>query len=209
MILFRMIFNLFGIITRLGIGLLAFPIFLLTRHAFLVVIAGGLLFVYLFFSSDDQQARSTAKQNQATMVRNEKGEMVQVATPVRRVEDGNSAFANDVYKQMTDPERAYYSQMYFWVMSNVPDGQTHSWSNIDIAGSIRPDKSFVNKAGEKCRYFGEVLKVHAVQQNITGLACQNGSKGWCKLNVNATPACGLGHKPGMLDSVSGAFGKLF
>lgn len=209
MIIFRIIFNLFGIITRLGVGLLAFPIFLITRHAFLLVIAAGILFIYLFFSSDDQQTRSTANQNKPTMVKNEQGQMVQVATPIARVENGNSAFANDVYKQMTDQERAYYSQIYFWVMNNVPDGQTHSWSNIDIAGSIRPDKSFVNKSGEKCRYFGEVLKVHAVQQNITGLACQNGPNGWCKLQANATPACGLGHKPGMLDSVSGALGKMF
>jgi surface antigen len=94
-------------------------------------------------------------------------------------------------------------------MNTLPDGQTHSWNNIDIAGSIRPDKSFVNKSGEKCRYFGEVLKVHAVQQNISGLACQNGSVSWCKLRANATPACGLGHKPGALDSISGAFDKLF
>ncbi len=209
MIIFRIIFNLFGVITRLGVGLLAFPIFLLTRHAFLLVIAGGLLFVYLFFSSDDQQTRSTVNHNKPTMVRNEQGQMVQVATPVKSVENGNSAFANDVYKQMTEQERAYYSQMYFWVMTNVPDGQTHSWTNIDIAGSIRPDKSFTNKSGEKCRYFGEVLKVHAVQQSITGLACQNGAKSWCKLGATATPACGLGHKPGVLDSVGESFNKLF
>ncbi len=208
MIIFRIIFNLFGLITRLGVGLLAFPIFLITRHAFLLVIAGALLFFYLFMSSDDQQTRSTANQNKATMVRNEQGQMVQVATPVARVEDGDSAFANDVYKQMTEQERTYYSQIFFWAMNSLPDGQTHSWSNIDIAGTIRPDKSFTNKAGEKCRYFGEVLKVHAVQQSISGLACQNGTS-WCKLRANATPACGLGHKPGVLDSISGSLNNLF
>lgn len=208
MIIFRIIFNLFGIITRLAVGLLAFPIFLLTRHAFLVVIAGIILFVWLFMGSDDKNVRSTENQNKPTMVKNEKGQLVQVATPVARIEDGDSAFANDVYKQMTDAERAYYSSIYFWVMNNVPDGQTHSWSNIDIAGSIRPDKSFTNKAGEKCRYFGEVLKVHAVQQNISGLACQNGTS-WCKLRPNATPACGLGHKPGALDGISTSLKNLF
>lgn len=208
MVIFRIIFNLFGIVTRLGFGLLAFPVFLLTRHAFLLVIAAGILFIYLFMSSDDQQTRSTQNHNKPTMVRNEKGQMVQVTTPVARVEDGNSAFANDVYKQMTEQEQAYYSQMFFWVMGNVADGQTHSWSNVDIAGSIRPDKTFTNKTGEKCRYFGEVLKVHAVQQNITGLSCQNGTS-WCKLRVNATPACGLGHKPGAWDSISGSLDKLF
>lgn len=209
MVIFRIFFNLFGIVTRLGIGLLAFPIFLLTRHAFLLVIAACILFVYLFFSSDDQKVRSTANLNKPTMVKNEKGQMVQVATPIRRVEDGDSAFANDVYKQMTEQERAYYSQMYYWVMSNVADGQTHSWSNVDIAGSIRPDKSFVNKAGEKCRYFGEVLKVHAVQQSLTGLACESSPGAWCKLRPNATPACGLGQKPGGLDSISNSFKNLF
>ena len=211
MVIFRIFFNLFGIVTRLGLGLLAFPIFLLTRHAFVLVLVAIGLFIYLFFSGDDQQVRSTADLNKPTMVRNEKGEMVQIATPVQRVENGNSAFANDVYKQMTEQERAYYSQIYFWVMANVADGQTHSWSQIDIAGTIRPDRSFTNKAGEKCRYFGEVLKVHAVQQNISGLACQNGkgSANWCKLSTNATPACGLGHKPGMLDGISQSLNNLF
>lgn len=208
MIIFRIIFNLFGIITRLGFGLLAFPLFLITRHAFLLIIVGGLLFAYLFFNSDEQQTLSTQNQNKPTMVRNEQGQMVQVATPVARVENGDSAFANDIYKQMTDQERAYYSQIFFWAMNSVADGQTHSWSNIDIAGSIRPDRSFMNKTGEKCRYFGEVLKVHAVQQNLTGLACQNGSS-WCKLRPNATPACGLGHKPGMFDGVTDSLGKIF
>lgn len=209
MILFRMIFNLFGIVTRLVIGLLAFPIFLLTRHIFLLVLVVGGLFVYLFFSSDDQKVRSTEHLNKPTMVRNEKGEMVQVATPVRRIEDGNSAFANDIYKQMTEQEKAYYSQIFFWAMTTLPDDQTHSWSNIDIAGTIKPANSFVNKSGERCRMFSEVLKVHAVQQNISGMACDNGGGTWCKLAANATPACGLGHKPGMLDGISGAFGNLF
>lgn len=208
MIIFRMLFNLFGILMRLCVGLLAFPLFLITRHSFLLVIVGGLIFLYFFMSNDDQNVRSTENQNQATMVRDTKGNLVQVATPVARVEDGNSAFANDVYKQMTEQERAYYSNIYFWVMSNVADGQTHSWSNVDIAGSIRPDKSFVNKNGEKCRYFAEVLKVHAVQQNISGLACQNGPT-WCKLRPNATPACGLGQNPGMLDSLSSTLGNIF
>ena len=209
MIIFRMIFNLFGIFMRLGVGLLAFPIFLLTRHIFLLFIAAGLLFVYLFFSSDDQQTRSQPNSNKPTMMRDAKGNMVQVATPVARIEDGNSAFANDIYKQMTDQEKNYYSQIFFWAMTNLPDGQTHSWSNLDIAGSIKPDSSFTNKSGERCRMFGEVLKVHAVQQTISGMACDNGGGTWCKLTANATPACGLGHKPGMLDSVSGAFNKLF
>lgn len=209
MVIFRIFFNLFGIVTRLGIGLLAFPIFLLTRHIFLLVIAAVVLFVYLFFSSDEQQVRSTENLNKPTMVRNEKGQMVQVATPVRRIEDGNSAFANDIYKQMTEQEKAYYSQIFFWAMSNLPDNQAHSWSNVDIAGTIKPANSFMNKSGERCRMFGEVLKVHAVQQNISGMACSKGDGSWCKLSATATPACGLGHKPGMLDGISGAFGKLF
>lgn len=209
MIIFRIIFNLFGVLTRLGIGLLAFPIFLLTRHIFLLVIAAGILFIYLFMSSDDKQVRSTEHLNKPTMVKNEKGQMVQVATPVRKVEDGNSAFTNDVYKQMTEQEQAYYSQIFFWAMTTLPDNQTHSWSNVDIAGTIKPANSFLNKSGERCRMFSEVLKVHAVQQNISGMACDNGGGTWCKLSATATPACGLGHKPGMFDGVSGAFNKLF
>lgn len=207
MVIFRIIGNLVRLVTRLAFSILWLPVFILTRHVFVLLIIAGVI-LYLAFSSDDTPTRQGFA-NKPTMVRNEKGQMVQVATPVARVEDGNSAFANDIYKQMTDQERVYYSQLFFWAMSNLPDGQAHSWSNLDINGSIKPSDSFTNKSGERCRRFNEVLKVHAVQQNISGLACTKRDGSWCKLKANDTPACGLGHDPGFLDGIGSSLKNIF
>ena len=117
--------------------------------------------------------------------------------------DGDSSFATDLYATMSDEERAYYSSIYFWAMTNLPDGQSHSWNNINIAGTIRPNDTFTNKMGESCRHFSEVLKVHTIQQTLSGTACQRGAGAWCKLKPNATPSCGLGGKePGIVRSSS-------
>jgi len=209
MFIFRIIANLFGLATRIGFNILWLPIFLVTRNLFLTLILLAVFVLYLYFNSDDMATKQTRNTNQASFVTDEKGNKIQVATPVRTTENGDSAFANDLYRQMTKPEQTYYSQLYYWVMGNLPDGQTHSWSNVDIAGQITPSGTFKNGNGHVCRRFTEVLKVHAVQQKITGIACQDTGGGWCKLRANSTPSCGLGHQPGFMDSVSGAFGKLF
>lgn len=211
MIIFRIIGNLVRLVTRLAFSILWLPVFILTRHVFVIILVIG---VIIFFALKDDngggdRASNSRKGNPVTMVRDAKGNLVQVSTPVSRIEDGDSAFANDIYKQMTDQERTYYSQIYFWAMSNLPDGQGHSWSQLDIAGTITPSQSFTNKTGERCRRFSEVLKVHAVQQNITGLACAKRDGTWCKLKANATPACGLGRNPGMLDGLSDSLKNIF
>jgi hypothetical protein len=55
-----------------------------------------------------------------------------------------------------------------------------------------------------------VLKVHRIQQTLSGTACDNGFGTWCKLKPNATPACGLGGStPGALDGVTNAIKNLF
>lgn len=209
MVIFRIIINLFGIISRLGFNLLWFPVFILTRHLFLTVMLVGVFIAYLYLTSDDQATRQAENANPATMVRTKDGKMMQVVTPVRRIENGDSAFTNDLYQQMTPEERGQYSQYFYWAMDNVADGGKHRWSNLDIGGVIAVGNSFTNKTGERCRMFSEVLKVHAVQQNISGMACENGSGGWCKLQSNATPACGLGASPGFIDSIKGSLDKLF
>lgn len=209
MVIFRIFFNLFRMVSRLGFNLLWLPVFILTRHLFLTLILVAIFVLYLFFSSDDQVTRSRGNTNPATMVETAEGRKIQVATPVRRVENGDSAFTNDIYSQMTREEQQQYSQVFFQIMATLADGQTHGWSGLDIGGRITVNHSFTNNNGARCRMFSEVLKVHAVQQNISGMACEAGGGRWCKLRSNATPACGLGNKPGILDSISGSWRRLF
>lgn len=208
MVIFRIIFNLFRLITGMGFRLLWLPVFLVTRNLFLLIIVAVLVLAYVYFS--DQPPAPARDANPTTMTRDPQGREVQVATPVRRVEDGNSAFSNDLYAQMTDQEKSYYSQIFFWAMGNLAPAQTHSWSQVDISGAIRVDESFKNNTGTDCKRFSETLKVHAVQQQLNGIACREADgQRWCKLTANATPACGLGHTPGLLDGISGAIGKIF
>jgi surface antigen len=204
MVIFRIASNLI----RMAIRLALFPLFLLTHNLFAVIVVVAGVLIYMNLSSDDH-SQSSRNANPASMERNAKGQMVQVPSTVATVENGNSAFANDLYVQMTESERSYYSQIFFWVMGNVKDGQAHSWSNIDIGGMISPTSSFKNKVGDTCRQFSESLKVHAVQQQITGIACQKADGSWCKLSANATPACGLGHTPGMFEGITGSLKNIF
>lgn len=213
MVIFRIIFNLFRMASRLVFNIFWLPVFILMRSPMLVVIAILGIAIIAYFSSDDttasRQTNNARNANPPSMIQGADGKQMQVASPVRVVEDGDSTFANDLYAQMTEEERAYYSQTYFWIMNNVADGQTHSWSHIDIAGSMKLGTSFTNKAGARCRPFAEALKVHSVQQNLTGIACQRDAASWCKLNATATPACGLGHTPSFFESIGSGLGKLF
>ena len=72
---------------------------------------------------------------------------------------------------MTDPEKASYSTNFYYAMSHTANGEVHNWNNYNIAGAIRPLDDVVNREGVRCRHFTETLKVHAIQQIITGAAC--------------------------------------
>ena len=130
--------------------------------------------------------------------------------PVTKQEDGDSAFATDLYALMNDQERATYSQNFYWAMSNTPTLQIHTWNGGNIAGSLRPNDLFTNKDGAHCRHFSEALKVHTIQQTMSGTACEQGGGAWCKLKPNATPACGLGgNGGGLFDGVTSSLRNLF
>lgn len=125
-------------------------------------------------------------------------------------EDGDSNFATDTYAMMNELERKYYSYYFYQAMSTAPDGQAQQWSYFNIAGTLRPNDSFTNKNGVRCRHFNEVLKVHHVQQTISGTACAQEGGGWCKLKPNATPACGLSAPSGgLLNGIGSSLRNLF
>ncbi len=106
---------------------------------------------------------------------------------------------------MNEQERANYSRAFFWALSSVPNNTAQNWDADNINGTLTPTDTFLNKSGTTCRHFRERLKVHAIEQQLTGTACAQAGGQWCKLKPNATPACGLGHKRGMLDSLKNLF----
>lgn len=205
MVLFRIIRNLLRLAIGLPMRVLWLPIHLITHNFFLFIILIAAIFIFMS-GRDSGKPSSKAPPIAAPKQAKNRGDGPIVIDTITKTEDGDSSFATDVYAIMSDEERATYSQNYYYAMTNLPDGQTHSWSSYNIAGSIRPNDTFANKTGERCRHFNEVLKVHHIQQTISGTACDNGGGSWCKLKPNAVPSCGLGgNKPGMMESIRKMF----
>lgn len=216
---FRIAINLL----RLGLRLLWLPIHLILHHLFLTfVIVAVILILAMCQSKKEERAPSilpratppslsVAPQLQGAQVqpRTKKGQAPVRIDPVLKVEDGNSAFASDLYAAMTDAERAYYSQLFFWAMNTLADRQSYAWANVNTHGEITPLNSFNNKVGHRCRSFKETLKVHTVQQALSGIACDNGGGTWCKLKGNATPMCGLGGRESTFEGIKRSLRNMF
>lgn len=182
-LIFRILINLYYKLYRA----LYFPIQILAKRSFGIVIIGGLLYVLIqFFSADEpKQALPSAGGGEGA---------VQM---VGKLEDGNSDFASDLLVQMTADELSSYSRVYYAVMRNQPAGQAHDWSYYNTHGSITPAEMFKNNYGHRCRRFDEVLKVHQVQQKLSGIGCEKKDGSWCKLKRTDTPICGLAPKRGL------------
>jgi surface antigen len=216
MILFTVILSLIGLgftllflpfrIMRMGLGLVLLPVrivvHLLTRNIFLL---GIMVIAVVLYAAIRSSSHNLPELTPATAQPQMKNGQVLV-DPVRKKEDGDSAFATDLYATMTDAERAAYSQHYYWAMANLPDGQEHLWTEQNIGGTLRANDNFANNSGARCRHFNEILKVHAIEQTLSGTACQQDNGSWCKLKPNATPACNLGgYQPGVMDTLKNLF----
>lgn len=210
--LLRMALGLLGVSSHIITGILLFPLKIFARHTIACLIIAAALILYFALKRDPHAADGLkpqmATKPSATGPSSPKG-APPIIEPVSKREDGDSAFATDAYALMNEQERGHYSANFYKIMSSTPDGRADSWSYYNIHGTLRPTHSFKNNSGTVCRSFSEVLKVHHLQQTISGTACDNGGGTWCKLKPNATPACGLGHSPGALEGISNAIGNLF
>lgn len=222
----RIALNLARILIKLALSLFWLPIHLITRHFFLFVMLAIAIVVFAMFAAhkEDKAANQlpqaptvsvdptlTPGPATAPAATAPRGKAAPVKIdPVMKVEDGDSAFATDLIKAMTDPERAAYSAYFYYAMNTLGNGQAYQWANGNINGTIMPTSSFTNHVGDRCRSFKEVLKVHTVEQKLTGTSCDNNDGSWCKLKPNATPMCGLGGgQPSMVDSVKDSVRRLF
>lgn len=211
--LFRLVLlplRMLGILNLLWIpARILLRLFARNTVAFLVVL--GLLFVFFYFRNNNaslpQLTPVPADSSQAKPADPSKIPIVQ---PVSKTEDGNSDFSSDLYAAMNKVERSEYSKHFYFAMAQKADGTEHAWSYYNIAGRLRPNDSFTNAYGDRCRHFSEVLKVQHIQQTVSGTACERGNGSWCKLRENATPVCGMGKsRGGTLDSISRSLGNLF
>jgi surface antigen len=205
-VLIGALFRLLGISTRIFL----IPLKIFARHTALCLVLIAAVILYLAVKSDPHSVDSLKppppKENKAAAA--PKGQPPVVETVGKR-EDGDSVFATDLYVSMTDDERAYYSSVFYKVMDATPDGSSSNWSYYNVHGVITPTRSFTNNSGVSCRTFSETLKVHRIEQTLTGTACRKENGGWCKLKPNATPACNLGYSPGLFDGITNAVKNLF
>lgn len=176
---------------------LSYPLSLFFKRIFgffILFCIGFVIYSFMGGSGDDASHNTPAKKPRA----NKNAPVPPPIDPVKKVESGNSAFSEDLLLHMNKEEITYYSRVLYWVMDYKPDGETHEWQFQNIHGSITPVSRFTNGFGEDCRNFHEVLKVHTIQQDIRGVACQKPGEasGWCKLRPNSTPACALGKNGG-------------
>src|SRR5262249_55773537 len=159
--------------------------------------------VILYFAlKKDPHAVDSLKPNQTTQqaALPRKGQPP-IIQPVTKRENGDSAFAADLYAMMSDPERTYYSAVFYKVMDGTQDGRANDWINANPHGIIPPTQTLQNRFGPTSRSFTETLKVQHIEQTLSGTACEKGGGAWCKLKPNATPACGLGYEPGPFEGI--------
>lgn len=201
----RMLFGVLGISTHI----LLIPLKIFARHTVLCLAVLAVVIVYFAVKKDPHSLDTLKPAPKAERTAKTPNGVPPIIEPVEKLEDGDSSFATDTYAMMTPQERAAYSHAFYSTMSTVPDGQSKEWSFYNIQGSLRPISTFKNSSERVCRKFTETLKVHRIQQTISGTACDNGGGTWCKLKVNATPQCGLGHTPGTFDGLGKAIGNLF
>lgn len=203
--LLRMGFGVLGISSHL----LLWPLKIFARHTILCLIVIGLLILYFAIKKDphamDQLKPAPAPTKQDKQVKGQPP----VIEPVAKHENGDSVFATDLYATMTEPERQQYSAQFYQAMRAAEDGAAYEWQFYNINGKLTPIRTFKNNLGTTCRSFTETLKVHRIEQTLTGTACDNGGGTWCKLKPNATPQCGLGREHGPLEAIGNAVKSLF
>ncbi len=200
MVIFRILINLFGLL----LSLLAYPLFLLRQNAFALLVMAGILYVVFSFFSDDEPEPVQSYSAQLPLTSTGKAANV-TSSPVLNVEDGNSMFSKDLVAAMNNEQSLFYSQVFYAVLSQVPDGTAYPWQQGDIAGSITPTETYSNSSAQTCRKFTEVLKVGVTQQNISGKACYRGDGSWCKLKLSSASGCGLHSKPSLGESFRSLF----
>ncbi|MCI5049670.1 MAG: hypothetical protein MRY32_04990 [Rickettsiales bacterium] len=184
---------------------------LLKKRGFGMIIGGIILFLFYQIYSADGNPDPSNPNSFANPNPNIAPSDAAVQQTIK-FENGNSAFSSNLLKRMNEAELSQYSHVFYFAMSNKKDGETHKWNFYNTHGEITPTSTFKNNYGQTCRHFKEVLKVHTIQQKITGLACPRHSGAWCKLRPNSTPVCDISGGGGFKDWINDAqrsIGDLF
>ncbi len=201
-----MIIKLISSIINLCITLVLLPLRMLAKNFVGTVILFGVLFFFFWPKNNTTQPIQAPQQR----VVGKNKQPIPIIQPVKKTQDGNSKFSDDLLSQMTPQELKFYSDTFFWVMNNKKSGYPHRWAHYNIDGTITPFGVFKNNHGHSCRKFKETLKVHSTRQTLDGLACERPEGGWCRLRFDSTPLCDIGENgPGLFQGISNKLNNLF
>lgn len=201
-----MLAHLIRSFVRLCTSLILLPLRMLSRN----FVGSALLFalIYLVLPSS-QNTQPMMPSEQPRVQKDANGRRLPLVQAVKKIQDGNSRFSDDLLSKMTAAELKHYSDVFYWVMSYKKEGQTHKWYFYNINGTMTPFSRFLNNHGHVCRKYKETLKVHDIKQTLDGLACERPEGGWCRLRFDSTPLCDIGESTPAFQGLSNSLKNLF
>jgi hypothetical protein len=113
-------------------------------------------------------------------------------------QNGNSAFAVNLFSKMNEMEYASYITTFAKVIGQGEAGKIYDWSTAQAQGKISVGPFFLTKTRQYCRPFSESYAVGKETQTFHGIACRDKQGGWCKLREHSAYNCALVH-PGGFD----------
>jgi hypothetical protein len=100
------------------------------------------------------------------------------------------------FSGLTEPEKAYYEQMFDYTMDNTKPGEGYEWSTYSAKGKITAETVFLSKSKGQCRNFSEIFYAAGKPYPYDGIACKRqGRDGWCRLKQGDALTCAM-EKPG-------------
>jgi hypothetical protein len=202
-----MLIRLISSLIRFTLAIVLLPLRMLSRNFVGTIILFGL--IYFLWPKSEGTQPTQAPPSKGQVQRDAKSQPTPRVDPISKRQDGNSRFSDDVLSKMNPAELRHYSSAFFWVMRYQDEGIPHRWAFYNVKGTITPFGRFKNSFGHECRKFQEIIKVHEIQQNFDGLACERTDGGWCRLRNDSTPLCGIGENTPALQGLGEKLKSLF
>lgn len=174
-----------------------YSVYFLLRRPKLFILAAVMLLVGILYAGwaayRDADLLTQAVPERTTDKRTgEPAKKTEIPVVKGKIEDGNSAFAANLVKQMQPFEMQAYSKAFYGTMRTSPAGTEKRWqANAEVYGSITPGETFKSGYGVTCRRFTELMSVRKTNQRFTGISCLRKDNSWCKLRLKSAPVCDL------------------
>ena len=106
------------------------------------------------------------------------------------------------YSDLTGKQRAYYINVFNYVMDNIKADESFHWDAGTGKGDIKVGKDYISKSKAVCRDFTETFEINNELGKSNGVACRrdNGNS-WCRLKKEDAHTCVLEEPQGITDKI--------